>query len=507
MNNNKKDEIIDVDYIDILSDENAKQLKEIQEHFTHSYVINKDEMELGSWLNWELKNNLPEKTESEINDITQEILHTLKVNEEKQNSLQEAVKNGRSKESWFASDLIKSTSNMTLGQTVEYLNGLDEAVKSANQAMYDTITTNSGFINQNMNLDGFIAEQHHANSFNLEAKLHGSDQIAEVLVPKDGQVYGKNSVDIVIKDKSGKIIERYQAKYGKTAEETIKMIEKGNYNNQRLLVPAEQVEEVQKAFPNKTVSATVGSGKIKSKQLNKAEAKTLQKEAQSGNWNELNWNEYKSKDLALGIGRQAGCAALQGAAIGAGMEIATKVWNGEEIKSEEVVDKALESGADFGVKAATAGALKVGVEKGIIKAIPKGTPAGTLANIAYVAVENVKIAGKVATGEMTVREGLNKMEETTVSTVAGIAASTKGATIGGAIGSVFGPAGTLVGGFVGGTVGYIAGSKVAEKVVQGVQKVREKAKEVVKDVYSNISSGVKSTWNSVKSFGKSLFSW
>ena len=396
---------------------------------------------------------------------------------------------------------------MTTSQTAEYLHGLDEAINNANQSMYDTITTKSGAINQNFNLDGFIAEQHHANSFNLEANLKGSEYRAEVLVPKDGQTYGKNSVDIVVKDKTGKIVERYQAKYGKTADDTIRMINEGNYNNQRLLVPAEQVEEVQKAFPNKTVVASVGSGDIKSKPLDKIGAKELQNEAQSGNWNDLNWNEYKSKDLAIGIGKQAGYAAIQGAAIGAGVELATKVWNGEEIKAEEVVEQALVSGADFGVKAATAGALKVGVEKGIVKAIPKGTPAGTIANIAYVAIENVKILGKVATGELTVKEGLNKMEQTTVATVAGIAASAKGTAIGATIGSVLGPVGTVVGGFVGGTVGYIAGSKVAETAVKGVQKVREKAREVVKEVGSTIISGAKSVWNGAKSFARSIFSW
>lgn len=159
------------------------------------------------------------------------------------------------------------------------------------------------------------------------------------------------------------------------------MINNGNYNNQRLLVPAEQVEEVQKAFPNKTVSSTIGSGDVKSTPLSKSDAKGIQKEAQSGNWNDLNWNEYKTKDLAIGIGKQAGYAAMQGAAIGVGIDVATKVWNGEEIKGEEVVEQALISGADFGIKAATAGALKVGVEKGIIKVIPKGTPAGIIANI------------------------------------------------------------------------------------------------------------------------------
>ena len=38
------------------------------------------------------------------------------------------------------------------------------------------------------------------------------------------------------------------------------------------------------------------------------QAKELQDEAQSGKWNDLNWNEYKTKDLAIGIGKQAGQA-------------------------------------------------------------------------------------------------------------------------------------------------------------------------------------------------------
>ena len=498
--------IIDTEYQQVLSEYDAKELKKLQQRFIESYIDNKDKMELNQWLTIELKNNMPEKSELEIQEISKDIIDTIKINEEKQRSLEKAIENGRSKESWFAANLKQSTSNMTTAQTAEYLHGLDEAINNANQAMYDTITTKSGAINQNFNLDGFIAEQHHANSFNLEANLKGSEYRAEVLVPKDGQTYGKNSVDIVVKDKTGKIVERYQAKYGKTADDTIRMINEGNYNNQRLLVPAEQVEEVQKAFPNKTVVASVGSGDIQSKPLDKIGAKELQNEAQSGNWNDLNWNEYKSKDLAIGIGKQAGYAAIQGAAIGAGVELATKVWNGEEIKAEEVVEQALVSGADFGVKAATAGALKVGVEKGIVKAIPKGTPAGTIANIAYVAIENVKILGKVATGELTVKEGLNKMEQTTVATVAGIAASAKGTAIGATIGSVLGPVGTVVGSFVGGTVGYIAGSKVAETAVKAVQKVREKAREVVKEVGSTVVSGVKNLCSGVSSGIKSVAS-
>ncbi|WP_111643664.1 glycine zipper domain-containing protein [Paranoxybacillus vitaminiphilus] len=493
------------EYTQILPEDEAKELQIFQQKFIESYINHKDKMDVEEWLRVELKNNLPEKTDTEIEKISKEIVETLKVNETSKMSLQEAIKNGRSKESWFANQLKQSTSHLSTAQTAEYLHTLDEAMKNANQSMYNTIITKNGTINQNLNLDGFIAEQHHVNSFNLKAAVKGSEYRAEVLLPKDGQTYGKNSVDIVIKDRTGKIVERYQAKYGKTAEDTIRMINEGNYNNQRLLVPAEQVEEVQKAFPNKTVVASIGSGEIKSEPLEKIRAKELQKEAQSGRWNDLNWNEYKNKDLAIGIGKQAGYAAIQGAAIGAGIELAKKVCNGEEIKSEEIVEQVLMSGADFGIKAATAGALKVAVEKGVVTVIPKGTPAGTIANIAYIAIENIKILGKVATGEMTIREGFEKIEQTTVATVAGIAASTEGALIGATVGSVFGPVGAAVGSFIGGTVGYIAGSKVGETIVKTHQKIRNKAREIVKEVGSTVASEVKNTWNSVKSFASRWF--
>lgn len=491
----------------ILPEDEAKELQILQQKFIESYINHKDKMDVEEWLRMELKNSLPEKPVTEIEEISKEIVKTLKVNESSKMSLQEAIKNGRSKESWFANQLKQSTSHFTTAQTAEYLHTLDEAIKNANQSMYNTIMTKNGFVSQNFNLDGFIAEQHHVNSFNLKAAVKGSEYRAEVLLPKDGQTYGKNSVDIAIKDRTGKIVERYQAKYGKTAEDTIRMINEGNYNNQRLLVPAEQVEEVQKAFPNKTVVASIGSGEIKSEPLEKIRAKELQKEAQSGRWNDLNWNEYKSKDLAIGIGKQAGYAAIQGVAIGAGIELAKKVYNGEEIKSEEVVEQALMTGADFGIKAATAGALKVAVEKGVVTVIPKGTPVGTIANITYIAIENIKILGKVATGEMTLREGFEKMEQTTVATVAGIAASTEGALIGATVGSVFGPVGAAVGGFVGGTVGYIAGSKVGETIVKTYQKIRNKAREIVKEVGSTVASGVENVWNGVKSFASRWFAW
>lgn len=441
--------------------------------------------------------SLPDCSADEIVRMSDEIITTLKVQEEKKASLEKAIASGRSKESWFASEAMRATSAMSAREASRYLQGLDNALNSANESLCRTIHTQAGTISQNPNLDGFITEQYHAQTFNLNAEATGSPYRAKVLEPT-GSGYAKNSVDIVIIDEGSKVVRRYQSKYCKDAEATAQAFEHGDYRGQQKLVPAGQEQGIAKRVTT-VIEAPDGTT---SKPLSKGQAKKLQNEAQSGKWDDLNWNEYKAKDLAIGIGKQAGQAALMGAAVGVGFDVAKKVWNGEEIRGEELVETAIVSGADFGVKAAAAGALKVGAEKGIISAIPKGTPAGTIANIAHVAIENMKIVGKMATGELTVKEGFEKMEQTTVATVAGMAASTKGAMIGAAIGTVFGPVGTAVGGFIGGAVGYMAGSKVGETVVKGVQKIRKK----VTDVVRSAGRAVKKAGSWLKNHIVSLFS-
>lgn len=479
------------DYSDrIISDEEAQAVYDIQKSFLASYVEAKDTMTVEEWLPVELGKQLPEKSAEEIAKISEDIITTVRVTETKKSELERAVATGRDKNSWLAKELMQYTSVMSAQEASKYLQSLDQAVKTANEAMFDTITTKAGIPNMNMNLDGFIAEQHHVNTFNMNAQASGSEFRAEVLKPKPGETYTKNGFDVVIKDGAGNRVHQYQMKYGATAEDTIRMLKEGNYNNQTLVVPEDQVAAVQEAFPNKTVTATIQEGNVSSKPLTKEEAKRLQEEAQKGNFLEADWSEYAAKDIAHGIANEIGKSCLMGAAVGAGMNVLSKVVQGEPIDGAEVVETAIVSGADFGVKTAVAGGLKVAAEKEIISVIPKGTPAGTLANIAFVAVEDVKILGKVAIGEITLKEGVDKMQQTTIACVAGLATSAKGATIGATIGSVLGPVGTAVGGFVGGCVGYIAGSKVGETVVKGIQKVRNTAKSFVKSTVKAVGSAI-----------------
>lgn len=496
--------LIDEEFAPILGTEECMAMKPIIREFIECYAENKSRP-VEEWLGQKIQEQLPDRTPEEIQAMTKEIITTIEINESNKASLEKAVANGRSKESWFASQTKKAVSKMSVKETVEYLGSLDKALGEANQALNDTIKTRAHIVNQNPNLDGFIAEQYHAQTFNLNAAATGSEYRAKVLEPSKGERYKKNSVDLTISDNvgNGRVVKRYQSKYCKDAKATERAFEHGDYRGQQKLVPDGQQTDI----GIKCTTVIKAPDGTTSNPLSKDKAVQMKEEAQSSNWKELNWNDYKTKDLAIGIGKQAGQAAIQGAAIGVGFDIAKKVWDGEEITGEEIVETALVSGADFGVKAATAGALKVGVEKEIIKAIPKGTPASTIANIAHVAIEDVKVVGKMVTGELSLKEGIDKIGQTTVATAAGLTAMGKGAAIGAAAGTVFGPIGAAVGGFVGGSVGYMAGSKVGETIVKGAQKVRDVVCEAagavvdkVKDIGSAVLDGVSNFFSGIFNF-------
>lgn len=506
--------LISDEYEPVLTEQEARELKPILQDFVRAYVTNSRE-EAKTWLPKKIREYLPEKSEEEVEAIVSDMTSSLEVFEDKKKSLSEAKKAGKTRESWLSEQALKATERMSQEQAVQYLAGLDEALVDSNIAMFNTVTTNAGTINQNPHLDGFIAERQHVETFNLNAKAKGSEYRAEVLEPGPGERYGKNSVDIVIKDADGKIVKRYQSKYCKDANATQKAFESGDYRGQQKLVPEGQAEEI----PSKTTTYIEAPDGTKSDSLSKEEAKNLQEKTQNGEIQEYDWNNFTTKDIAKQVGRQAGYACLQGAAISTGFDIAHKLWNGEEIKAEDEVIKAIESGADFGIKSAVGSALKVGSEKGILRIIPKGTPAAACANIAFVGIENCKVLAKVASGDLTPREGMEKMADVTASATGGLLAMGKGAALGAktgiaagaSIGAFFGgPAGavlgakigSVVGGFVGGSVGYMAGSKVGHAVCGAAKKVASIAVNVVKTEGAKLTNGVKGVYNTGKAFLK-----
>lgn len=470
--------LIDEKYMDTISASDEQEFQDIVTDFLDCYQQNKDKP-YSMWLPQILQEKLPGKSVDEIKEISDDIISNVEIFEAKHNSLNESIQKGQSKDGWLVNDIRKATSAYSLNETALYLSELDSAMAEANANLYDVLLTKEGVISRNPSLDGYIAEEWHAQTFNLNAEANGSIYRAKALKPQDG-IYGKNSVDIVIEDiKTGKIVKRYQAKYCKDTNATLKAFEEGDYRGQQKLVPDEQYND----FPKKSSNVIEAPDGIKSNPLSKTDAQRLRDEAQSGNWKEFNWDKYATKDLVKGIGKQARKAALLSAIISAIVHVAVKKHKGEEIKAKEVAEVAIKSGADSGIKVALAGALKVGVEKNIIKGIPKGKSPNVYAAIAFTAVENVKIGYEMYKGKLTMQEGLEKMERVTLSCVAGFVAASivakKGASLGGLIGSIFGPTGALIGASVGGSIGSIIGFFAGEKAMNYTFKQYQETRKTI----------------------------
>ena len=491
-------------YQNALSEEEAKQLFSILQDLLHSVRNADTETAISEILQEKFHSYLPDKTESEIFGYISNIADTMQRNENALNSLDSAKQKGISREAWFSEETRQALAQGSVQTTLSYYETLSETIQQSNEQMYHAIMTNSGAVSQNPNLDGFIAEQHHVQSFNMNAAAKGSPFRAEV-VGHTGEQYTKNGVDIVIKDGNGKIVRRYQSKFCKDAYATEFAIKHGDYRGQQALVPEDQLEEI--VSNGRKATDVISHEGISSTPLSKSEAKTLQNDAQNHHWQKVTFNDYELKQLALGVGKQAANAALLNSAVTTGTLLAEKAVSGEEITADEVIETALVSGADSGVKAAVSGALIIASEKGIITAIPKGTPVDVVSSIAFIAVENAKIAGKVASGELSATEGLSRMMDVTVSAVTGMSVSfIAGAEIGVAVGLLLTPAVGVVAGFAAGAVGYIAGSKIGQAVSKGIKAVGKAAVGVVKTVGKAIVDGGRAVVNTVKNVARSVSS-
>ena len=471
--------LIDEKYMDTISASDEQEFQDIVTDFLDCYQQNKDKP-YSMWLPQILQEKLPGKSVDEIKEISDDIISNVEIFEAKHNSLNESIQKGQSKDGWLVNDIRKATSAYSLNETALYLSELDSAMAEANANLYDVLLTKEGVISRNPSLDGYIAEEWHAQTFNLNAEANGSIYRAKVLKPQDG-IYGKNSVDIKIIKKDTNIpINKYQSKYCKDSDATLKAFEKGDYRGQQKLVPDDQYNEIKKKCTN-VLEAPDGT---KSTPLSKTNAQRLRDEAQNGNWKEFNWDKYATKDLVKGVGKQARNAALLSTAISTLVHIAVKKCKGEEIKAKEVTEVAIKSGADSGIKVALAGALKVGVEKNIIKGIPKGKSANVYAAIAFTAVENVKIGYEMYKGKLTMQEGLEKMERVTFSCVAGFVAMQIGAAKGAEIGAfVAGPAGAGIGAAIGGALAFFAAEKTIDYTVKKNQEMRKTVWSTIKTEY------------------------
>ncbi|WP_121021238.1 hypothetical protein [Helicobacter vulpis] len=436
-------------------------------------------------------------------EIRAEIEAEVKIYEQKQESLEKALANGRTKEQWLASEFHKASQNLATQEVMPYLNNLDHALKEANYKIQEALLTNEGLISQNPNLDGFIAEQQHANSFNLNATAKGSQYRAEVLKP-EGQ-YSKNGVDLVIKDAEGKVVKRYQSKYTQDAPSTQKAFEKGDYRAQQKLVPSDQKAQLQEQGLKVTDRLEAPDGTT-STPLSKQEVKELQSKAQQeGKLPQNTYNDYQARDLALGIGKEAGKVGLISAGISLAIDGVALMCSKEKLdkgKAQEMAKRAITTGADTTAKTAMAAAIKVAAEKGIL---PKVCGAkNVFVALGTLVIDHVKVFYKLGKGDLTGEQAIEQLHINSLSTLAGVVSAAAGEWVFMAIGSIFGLPGVAVGGLVGATLGYMAGSSVGQKIASSSKSFATSVANGIKSFVSSVGNAIKSVASSVASGFKSV---
>ena len=541
-----------------------RKTEKIIQKFLKSYAENEKSQEkkdLKTWLILELQNELPNKKEEDIEKIATELIEGIEVYYTKKKEVEKYQSLGITNGDYVGNEILekvadeieeaeiidtkeviedmKEASNilsnyneamiyetaaikepqlvaniLSTNSVNNYVDTINTAIDNANKATIESITTKAGTINQNPNLDGFIFEEHHAGTFNIDAAVKQKSYHAEALKPELGETYGKNSIDIVIEN-SGKYVKKYSAKAYKNANETAKSfydkITGYKYKFQSKLVPTDQTKEIVNSVDK------IKFDNVESKGITKTEIKNIQSELQSGN-KKTDIFSFKKDVNTISISKQIGKQAMVngtiGLAIGMAANIGTKIIQGKEVEVEEVIETGIKTGESIGLSTAVAGGIKVAVEKEIIPAMSNST----IGAIAASSIDIIGTACKLGSGEISLGEAIKEVGTSISSAYSAIVSLSFGytATIAvagmvglgtmGTVGTVIGTGVALVAGAVCGTVGSKIGGAIANGVGTIAEKVVDKAVEVVKggmDTVKNIANGVV---NKVQSIGKKISS-
>ena len=547
-----------------------EKTEEIIKKFLKSYAQNeksKNKKDLRSWLIFELQNEFADKKIQEIEKMADELIAGVGVyfNKKKEvekyqrvgistsdyigdvilDKISEDVKNaeiidkkqiiGDMKES---SEILANynevmiyeaaainnprvvANTLSANRANTYVDNVNSAIGKSNEEILSALTTKTGEISQNPNLDGFIFEEHHAGTFNIDVAIKEKNYYAKTLKPEIGETYGKNSIDMTIED-SGKIVRKYQAKAYKNANETAKSFydrQQGyKYKFQSKLVPSDQTGEI----PNSVDKLKFGE--VESKNISKEEIKNIQEKYQSGDKEAVKFSFEKDVDtLAISkqLGKQAVINGTMGIGIGMALDVGTKLVSGEEVEVAEVIEAGVKTGTSMGLSTAVAGGIRVAVEKNVL---PK-VLTGVLANnniVGAVAASSMDIIGtafKLGSGEISLGEATKRVGTSVGSAYGAIVASNAGfiggMAVAGAIGlGALGVAGAVVGGAVAlaaGAVCGIVGSKVGGAIAKGVgtiaKPVIDGSTEIVKKGTEAVKSVAKGAWEGVKAVGSAAVS-
>jgi len=545
-----------------------EKTEEIIKKFLKSYAQNeksKNKKDLRSWLIYELQNEFADKKIQEIEKMADELIAGVGVyfNKKKEvekyqrvgistsdyigdvilDKISEDVKNaeiidkkqiiGDMKESSeilanYNEAMIYEAAAINDPQVVAntlsaakanvYVDNVNSAIGKSNEEILSALTTRTGEISQNPNLDGFIFEEHHAGTFNIDAAVKEENYYAKALKPELGETYGKNSVDMTIED-SSKIVRKYQAKAYKNANETAKSFyerQQGyKYKFQSKLVPSDQTGEI----PNSVDKMKFGE--VESKNISKEEIKNIQGKYQSGDKEAVKFSFEKDVDtLAISkqLGKQAVINGTMGIGIGMALDVGTKLVSGEEVEVAEVIETGVKTGTSMGLSTAVAGGIRVAVEKNVVPKVLTGVLANNsvVGAVAASSVDMIGTAFKLGSGEINLGEATKRVGTSVGSAYGAIIAANwgYGAAMAAIVGlGTIGVVGTIIGvgvALAAGAVCGIVGSKVGGAIAKGIGEISKPivngAVEIVKAGVNVVKSVAKGVWEGVKTVGKAVVS-
>ena len=553
-----------------------RKTEQIIQKFLRSYAENEksqDKKDLKTWLILELQNELPNRKVEDIEKIATELISGIEIYYTKKKEVEKYQSLGISNGDYVGNEILekvadeieeaeivdtkeviedmKEASNilsqyneamiyetaaikepqlvanvLSANSVNNYVDSVNTAIDNANKTIIESVTTKAGTINQNPNLDGFIFEEYHAGTFNIDAAVKQKSYHAKVLKPKLGETYRKNSIDIVIED-SGKYVKKYSAKAYKIENGTAKSFYDENgykYRFQSKLVPTDQTNEIANSVDK------IKYNNVESKGITKAEIKDIQKDLQNGNKKADIFN-FKKDVNTISISKQIGKQVMLNGTIGLGVgmtaNIGTKIIQGKEVEAEEVIEAGIKTGASMGMATAVAGGIRVAVEKKVIPTVfSRVLTNNTIGAIAASSIDIIGTAFKLGSGEISLGKAVKDVGNSLGAGYGAIISSGIGFSGGMALATTIGlgtigTVGTILTGglaLVAGAVCGVIGSNIALKIANGLGKITEtvvdKAVDIVKsgmNTVKNMASGfintVKSMRNVVNSGVSSVVGW
>ena len=543
-----------------------RKTEEIIKKFLKSYAQNEkseNKKDLRSWLIFELQNELADKNIQEIEKMADELMAGVEIYFDKKKEVEKYQKVGISSSDYvgdvildkISEDVINAeivdrkqiirdmkesseilanyneamiyeaaaindpqvvANTLSAAKANVYVDNVNLAIGKSNEEILSALTTKTGEISQNPNLDGFIFEERHAGTFNIDAAVKEKNYYAKALKPEIGEIYGKNSIDMTIED-SGKIVRKYQAKAYKNANETAKSFydrQQGyKYKFQSKLVPSDQTGDISNSVDK------MKFGEVESKNISKEEIKNIQEKYQSGDKEAVKFSFEKDVDvLAISkqLGKQAVINGTMGVGIGMVLDVGTKLVSGEEVEVAEVIEAGVKTGTSMGLSTAVAGGIRVAVEKNVLpKVLSKILSSNSVIGaIAGASMDIIGTAFKLGSGEISLGEATRNIGKSIGSAYGAIIASGWGYGIAmaamaglgviGTVGVVIGVGVAVVTSVVCGLVGSKVGGAIAEGIGKIAKPIVDGAVEIVKAGANAVKNLAKGAWEGVKNIGRGI---